>query len=108
VLPESFWLFYSRYGLRRPDARGRGAAHDPNRRLVATVLARLTDPVPNLVLEELTGISSEFERDRPLGEAAPHISIEVTPFREWHLGDVERPLTFLMGAAVLVSSRQRS
>ena len=100
VLPKTFWLFYSRTDFVIPMRASAKQLNDPKQRLVATVLTRWTAH-PDMLRADLAAISHRLDRESPASESQP-TAIAVTSLRDWHFGDLRRPLLFLMGIAVLV------
>lgn len=102
VLPERFWLFYSRTDFVIPMRASAQQLSDPTRRLVGTVIARLTGATPEVLQSDLAAISRRVDRESS-GLRTEATSIDVTSLRDWHFGDLRRPLLFLMGTALLVA-----
>jgi putative ABC transport system permease protein len=104
VLPDTFWLFYSRTDFVIPMRGSPAQLADPNRRFISTVIARAGDASAEVVRADVERISRQVARDHEAaGEAAASWSITVDSLQEWHFGDLRQPLRMLMGTALLVA-----
>ena len=97
VLPADFWLFFVQTDLIIPNRASATQAADPAQRLVNTVLGRLTGATPEQARSDIAAIAGRAELPD-----SPTSSIAMVGVRDWHFGDVQRPLVLLMGSAVLV------
>ncbi len=97
VLPEPFWLFYTRTDFVIPMRASAQQLNDSKERLVETVVGRLSSLPSELLRSDLAAISAAS------GDAAQPASIDVRPLADWHLGHLRRPLLFLMGTAILAA-----
>lgn len=97
VLPKRFWLFYTRTDVVIPMRASARQLNDPTERLVQTVVGRIRSSHPEPLRSELAAIS------RAPGNETDAVSIDMEPLADWHRGNLRRPLTFLMGAAILAA-----
>ena len=95
VLPKPFWLFYTRTDFVIPMRASARQVNDPTERLVQTVIGRIRSSHPEPLRSELAAMS------RAPGNERRAVSIET--LADWHWGDLQRPLLFLMGTAVLAA-----
>ncbi len=102
VLPARFWLFYTRTDFVIPMRASARQLNDPRSQLVHHVVARFTGSDSELLRSDLAVISDRLARESSQTERQP-ASIAVTTLRTWHFGDLQRPLLFLMGTALLVA-----